>query len=56
VEVNEEGTEATAVTLIGMLANAAPEQFRVDHPFIFLIRDNGSGTILFLGRIIDPKK
>jgi serpin B len=56
VEVNEEGTEATAVTLIELNANSAVDEFSVDHPFIFLIRENGIGTILFLGRIIDPTK
>jgi serpin B len=56
VEVDESGTEAAAMTLI--MVNSASEsgRFIADHPFIFLIRENGSGTILFLGRIIDPTK
>jgi serpin B len=56
--VNEEGTEAAAATGIGMKATALgppPAVFRADHPFIFLIRDNGSGSILFLGRLIQPQ-
>jgi len=57
VEVNEAGTEAAAVTLVlAMSKGGGPERFHVDRPFIFLIRDNGSGSILFLGRIIDPTK
>jgi len=61
VEVNEEGTEAAAATAVGMKAMAMPMPstptpvFRADHPFIFLIRDNVSGGILFLGRLMNPK-
>jgi serine protease inhibitor len=57
VEVNEEGTEAAAVTVVGMVTSAAPAEsfvMRVDRPFLFLIRDSRSGTILFLGKITDP--
>lgn len=54
VEVNEAGTEAAAVTLGMAKAKSMTGRFIVDHPFIFLIRENGSGSILFLGRIMDP--
>ena len=59
VEVNEEGTEAAAATAVVMKLSAVhiPEEpvvFRADHPFLFLIRDNRTGSILFLGRIVDP--
>ena len=61
IDVNEEGTEAAAATGIVMrsMAMQRPEPpivFRADHPFLFLIRDNRSGAILFMGRIIDPTK
>jgi len=56
VKVDESGTEAAAVTLILVKTKGQIESFIVDHPFIFLIRDNGSGNILFLGRIVDPTK
>ncbi len=59
VDVNEEGTEAAAATAVIMRATAmpsAPPTFRADHPFIFLIRDNQTGSILFLGRVMDPSK
>ena len=60
VEVNEEGTEAAAATGVVMtLAMARPTpmpEFRADHPFIFLIRDEASGAVLFMGRLTDPKK
>ena len=60
IEVNEEGTEAAAATGTVMAGMAAPGSeppvpvFRADHPFLFLIQDNTSGTILFTGRVSDP--
>jgi len=57
VDVNEEGTEAAAATGVAMRLTAAPVSppvFRADHPFIFLIRHNPSGSILFLGRLTRP--
>jgi serpin B len=55
VDVNEEGTEAAAVTSVGMVVVCAcgPTYpvFRADRPFLFLIRERLSGTILFLGKI-----
>ncbi len=61
VDVNEEGTEAAAATGVGVhaLAMRRPEPipvFRADHPFIFLIRDTHYGSILFLGRVVDPSR
>ena len=61
VNVNEEGTEAAAATAVQVdaLVVRMPEPipvFRADHPFIFLIRDNRSGSILFLGRVTDPSR
>jgi len=61
IDVNEEGTEAAAATGIVMRSMAmAREQppivFRADHPFLFMIRDNRSGGILFMGRLTDPTK
>jgi serpin B len=58
VEVEEKGTEAAAATGVAMLrasiAQPPPTIFRADHPFLFLIRDIRSGTILFLGRLVRP--
>lgn len=57
VEVNEEGTEAAAATgvVVGVTSVPPPSPtFKADHPFIFLIRDNASRSILFLGRVLDP--
>jgi serpin B len=57
VAVDEAGTEAAAATAVIMLESAAPEptvEVTVDRPFVFLIRDVPSGTILFLGRVVDP--
>lgn len=60
VDVNEEGTEAAAVTGIGFQGAAVrrePPPFRmvVDRPFFLAIRDNQSGAFLFLGAIVDPR-
>jgi serpin B len=59
VDVNEEGTEAAAATAIGMRLTAIeepPPVFRADHPFIFIIRDKVTGSILFLGRVKSPEQ
>jgi serpin B len=54
-EVNEEGTEAAAATGVGFAVTSAPPSFVADHPFAFLIRDHVTGTVLFLGRVMDPR-
>jgi serpin B len=58
VAVDEAGTEAAAATAVALElkgAPGAPKVFRADRPFLFLIRDVKSGTILFLGRVADPR-
>jgi serpin B len=56
IEVNEEGTEAAAVTATKTVTSTDAPYFRADHPFLFLIRENSTGLILFLGRVVDPSK
>ena len=65
IDLDENGTEAAAATAVVMhMAMAArpssppppPIVFTADHPFLFLIRDNASGAILFMGRVTDPTK
>jgi serine protease inhibitor len=61
IDVNEEGTEAAAVTSIGVVATSMPIdpeppfQMVVDRPFFAAIRDRQTGTILFMGSIVDPR-
>lgn len=60
VEVNEEGTEAAGatsveVTVTSVMRPQKPFRMIVDHPFFFAIRDNKTGTLLFMGSINDPK-
>jgi serine protease inhibitor len=54
VDVNEEGTEAAAVTAVGISVTSAPPSptVRVDRPFLFVIRERLSGTILFMGKVV----
>jgi len=61
VEVNEKGTEAAAATAVIMaVPTSAPADvpftptFKADRPFVFLIRDRQTGTVLFLGRVLNP--
>ena len=58
VAVDEKGTEAAAATAVVFKRQAAQvaEPLVVDRPFIFAIRDDATGTILFLGRVVDPTK
>jgi len=59
VDVSETGTKAAAATGVGMVSSVEvysppPIAFEMDHPFLFLIRDNQSGAVLFLGRVRNP--
>lgn len=57
VAVDEKGTEAAAASAVAMLKSPPPGvpcEFRADHPFLFLIRENRTGSVLFMGRVVDP--
>ena len=54
LEVNEEGTEAAAVTLVSLPPASSPGPFIVNRPFFFAIHDNWTNTILFMGIIVEP--
>jgi serpin B len=55
VAVDEEGTEAAAVTGVVVGSTGSPPRpFRVDRPFVFVIHEKESGTILFVGKVVDP--
>jgi len=60
VAVDETGTEAAAATAVGVSATSFPTDvpvpFVVDHPFVFMIRHDKTGSILFMGRVENPKK
>ncbi len=58
VDVNEEGTAAAAGTVVVVAPRREPEPptFRADHPFLFLIQENRTGSILFIGRVADPTR
>jgi serpin B len=56
IEVNEEGTEAAAVTSVGIFTTSMPQYYRLnfDRPFLFFIRENSSGLIMFAGQVNNP--
>jgi serpin B len=54
VKVDEEGTEAAAVTIGVVAPTSAPSEIRFDRPFLFVLRERLTGTILFMGVINDP--
>jgi serpin B len=57
VSVDEEGTEAAAATAVVMSITSMPEspiELTVDRPFLFLIREHETGTVLFMGRVVNP--
>jgi len=58
IEVNEKGSEAAAATVVEMVESAMPEvktaEFIVDRPFFFVIADDRSGSILFMGKVVEP--
>lgn len=52
--VNEEGTEAAAVTLVDPPPASGPRPFVINRPFFFTIHDNWTNTILFMGTVVEP--
>jgi serine protease inhibitor len=57
IEVNEEGTEAAAVTVVAAAVRSEPlnmQHFVVDRPFLLAIRDDQTGALLFIGQVNDP--
>jgi serpin B len=60
IDLNEHGTEAAAATVVLMEATSAQEdepiELAIDRPFIFAIRDTESGSLLFVGRVLDPSR
>lgn len=55
VAVNELGTEAAAATGVGMVTSAPLVSLNINRPFLFLIQDLSTGTVLFVGRVVDPR-
>jgi serpin B len=58
IEVNEEGTEAAAVTIAGAVGSSRIVPTRIDfvadHPFLFMIREDLTGTVVFVGQVLNP--
>jgi serpin B len=59
IDVNEKGTEAAAATAVGVDTGGGPTALdeitvRLDHPFLFFVRDVDTGAVLFMGRVVDP--
>jgi serine protease inhibitor len=56
VDVDEEGTKAAAVTVVGVVPVSLPASFNVNRPFLFLIRERFTGALLFTGIVRDPRQ
>ena len=54
IETNEEGTEAAAATIVGIGTTSMPFSTKIDHPFLYLIRETTTNSILFMGKVADP--
>ncbi len=57
MEVDEKGTEAAAVTTIGINLTSMPSEpqvFKIDKPFVFAIRERTTNTLLFIGQVVNP--
>ena len=56
ITVNEEGTEAAALTQVGFMPLSTQNRFEVDHPFLFLIYEHRTDCLVFVGRVVDPSQ
>lgn len=58
IDVNEQGTEASAATAVVVVTKSVQrvQSFIANRPFLFLIKEKSTGTILFMGRVVDPTK
>jgi serpin B len=57
IETNEEGTEAAAATIVGIITTSMPPPplvLNIDHPFLYIIRETSTNSILFMGKVADP--
>jgi len=57
IDVNEEGTEAAAATMVGMVATGMPAEtitLRLDRPFIYVIYNVETNAIVFMGHVVNP--
>ncbi|HWR74359.1 MAG TPA: serpin family protein [Bacteroidales bacterium] len=58
IETNEEGTEAAAATVVGISLTSMPPQpqvININRPFLYFIRETSTGTIVFMGQVVDPR-
>jgi len=56
IDVHEKGTEAAGATVVGVGVTSLPPSLTFDRPFLFVIRERTTGTLLFVGRVVDPTK
>ena len=56
IDVHEKGTEAAGATAVGIGVTSLPPELKFDRPFLFAIRERSTGTLLFVGRVVDPTK